>query len=113
MDQPTSSGSDQWVHVENGSDKEDHEFHDNNGCAHIDDELDQDYIFFQDFPSARKVYCTTGDVHLAYSEANRYQNNPFYPFASELDWEIVRWANEDGPGQAVFTRLLNIDGVSL
>lgn len=116
MDQPTSSatnGSDQRVRVENVSDDEDHEFHDNDGRARIEDELDQDYIFFQDFPGAGKIYRTTGDVHQAYSEENHYQNNPFYPFASKLDWEIARWANEDGPGQSAFTRLLNIDGVRL
>jgi len=95
------------------SDHEDHKFHDNDCRAHIEDELDQDYIFFQYFPGVGKIYHTDEDVHPAYSEENCYQNNPFYPFASKLDWEIARWANEDGPGQAAFTRLLNIDGVCL
>jgi hypothetical protein len=41
----------------------------------------------------------------------KHPKNLFYPFVSQLDWEIARWANEDGPGQAAFTHLLDIHGV--
>ncbi|PPR02760.1 hypothetical protein CVT26_009432, partial [Gymnopilus dilepis] len=35
----------------------------------------------------------------------------FYPFTSELDWKVARWAIQDGPGQNAFDRLLEIPGV--
>jgi len=38
--------------------------------------------------------------------------NPFFPFASELDWKVARWAVKDGPGHSAFNRLLEIPGVS-
>ena len=38
--------------------------------------------------------------------------NPFFPFTSELDWKIGRWAVKDGPGHKAFDRLLQIPGVS-
>lgn len=38
--------------------------------------------------------------------------NPFFPFASELDWRVARWAVKDGPGHNAFNRLLEIPGVS-
>ncbi|KAF8222195.1 hypothetical protein L208DRAFT_1324030, partial [Tricholoma matsutake] len=37
--------------------------------------------------------------------------NPYYPFASELDWRIAWWAVKDGPGHNAFDRLLSIPGV--
>ena len=102
----------QHAHVDDAPDEADPEFHDNNSRARIEDELDQEYIYFREFPGAGKVHRTDGKIHDAYSGAMKHPENPFYPFASQLDWEIARWANEDGPGQAAFTRLLNIDGVS-
>ena len=41
------------------------------------------------------------------------KQNPYAPFASELDWRIARWAIKDNPGHKVFDRLLSIPGVSL
>jgi hypothetical protein len=63
MDQPTSSatnGSDQQVRVKNVSDDEDHEFHDNDGHARIEDELDQDYIFFKTFLAPERFIAQPG-----------------------------------------------------
>lgn len=39
------------------------------------------------------------------------EDNPYSPFASELDWRIARWVIKDGPGQNSFDRLLKIPGV--
>ena len=39
------------------------------------------------------------------------EDNPYSPFASELDWRIARWVIKDGPGQNAFDRLLKIPGV--
>ena len=40
------------------------------------------------------------------------QENIFAPFASQLDWEVARWAKIRGPGSNSFTELMTIDGVS-
>ena len=40
------------------------------------------------------------------------EENPFFPFTSELDWKIGRWAVKDGPGHNAFDHLLQIPGVS-
>ncbi|EPQ50210.1 hypothetical protein GLOTRDRAFT_50901 [Gloeophyllum trabeum ATCC 11539] len=34
--------------------------------------------------------------------------NPFFPFSSEVDWRVARWAVEEGPGQKAFDRFLAI-----
>ena len=107
-----TSGSDQQARVEDGS-NEDHKFHDNDIRTRIEDELDQNCIYFQDFPGIREVYRMDGDIPEAYLESHHHQHNPVYPFVSKMDWEIACWANEEGPRQAAFTQLPNIDGVSL
>jgi hypothetical protein len=100
------------VHVEDVPDEDDPHFYDNDARSRMEDELDSEVIYYQEFPNAGKVYRTDGEVHHAYSKTGQHLDNPFHPFKSQLDWEVARWANEDGPGQAAFTRLLNIDGVS-
>jgi hypothetical protein len=100
------------VTIEDMPDEDDPDFHDTDAWSHMEDELDSEVIYYQEFPNTGKVYHTDGEVHRAYSKMGQHLDNPFHPFASQLDWEIACWANEDGPGQAAFTRLLNIDGVS-
>ncbi len=100
------------VTVEEMLDEDDPDFYDADARSHMEDELDSEVVYYKDFPNAGKVYCTNGEVHRAYSKTGQHSDNPFHPFASQLDWEISRWANTDGPGQAAFTRLLNINGVS-
>ncbi|KAF8065173.1 hypothetical protein FPV67DRAFT_1653931 [Lyophyllum atratum] len=39
-------------------------------------------------------------------------NNSFAPFASQLEWEMARWAKLRGPSSTAFTELMKIDGVS-
>ena len=43
---------------------------------------------------------------------NNGEPNPFFPFASELDWRVAQWAVKDGPGHSAFDQLLEIPGVS-
>ncbi|KAF8814830.1 hypothetical protein BYT27DRAFT_7056438, partial [Phlegmacium glaucopus] len=38
-------------------------------------------------------------------------DNRFFPFTSELDWRVSRWAIRDGPGNNAFDRLLSIPGL--
>lgn len=40
------------------------------------------------------------------------EENPFFPFASELDWKIGNWAVKDGSGHNAFDHLLQIPEVS-
>ncbi|TFK45605.1 hypothetical protein OE88DRAFT_1740110 [Heliocybe sulcata] len=37
--------------------------------------------------------------------------NPFYPFSTELDWRVAKWAVEEGPGKKSFDRFLDIPGI--
>jgi hypothetical protein len=43
---------------------------------------------------------------------NNGEPNPFFPFASELDWRVAQWTVKDGPGHNALNRLLEIPGVS-
>jgi hypothetical protein len=40
------------------------------------------------------------------------QENVYAPFASQLDWEVARWAKTRGPSLTSFTELIALDGVS-
>lgn len=37
--------------------------------------------------------------------------NPYHPFKSKLDWEVARWAKQEGPGASALDRLLKFDSV--
>ena len=37
--------------------------------------------------------------------------NPYTPFASQLDWDIAKWAKLHCPGSTVFGLLMSIPGV--
>jgi hypothetical protein len=47
-----------------------------------------------------------------YSDALGKPTNVYAPFASEMDWEVARWAKLRGSGSTAFTDLLKIEGVS-
>jgi hypothetical protein len=51
------------------------------------------------------------DDHTPATESLPMQDNPYAPFASELDWRIARWAVKDGIGHKSFDRFLSIPGV--
>ena len=62
--------------------------------------------------TAGKVYGheTENSYHCAqkqFAGSNGYQ-----PFASQIEWEIARWAKLRGPSSTAFTELLEIEGVS-
>jgi hypothetical protein len=48
-----------------------------------------------------------GDVEMLEEQ----EDNPYLPFALELDWRIAQWVIKDGPGQNSFDHLLKIPGV--
>ena len=39
--------------------------------------------------------------------------NPYFPFNSEINWELAKWARLRGPSATSFTELLQINGVCL
>lgn len=40
------------------------------------------------------------------------EDNPYAPFASEVDWRVAQWAVKETVGQSAFDRFLEIPGVS-
>ena len=74
---------------------------------------DDSRVIDEDPTAGKKIQPPTdndGDITMD-SEAEENEN-PFFPFTSELDWKIGRWAVKDGPGHNAFDRLLQIPGVS-
>jgi hypothetical protein len=41
------------------------------------------------------------------------KTNPYAPFASQMDWEIAKWAKLRGPGSTAFGELMTIPGVCI
>ena len=52
------------------------------------------------------------DGNTAYISQISDPENPFSPFSSKIEWEIVHWAKTRGPSSTAFTELMNIEGVS-
>jgi len=52
-----------------------------------------------------------GNLDYRHAVSNADGPNSYAPFASKLDWEVVRWAKMQGPGSNALTELLHIDGV--
>lgn len=55
-------------------------------------------------PDANQCYAN----HLADAS-----ENPYWPFVSQLDWEVAHWAKTRGPGSTAVSELLRINGVSV
>jgi hypothetical protein len=75
------------------------------------DDDDDSRVIDEDLIAGKKIKPPTdkdGDIVMEGDE----MENPFFPFTSELDWKIGRWAVKDGPGHNAFDRLLQIPGVS-
>ncbi|KAG1832887.1 hypothetical protein DFJ58DRAFT_719474 [Suillus subalutaceus] len=54
------------------------------------------------------------NVNATYASSidNLNTENPYAPFASQMDWEVAQWAKLRGPSSTAFSDLLSIDGVS-
>ncbi|KAG1893739.1 uncharacterized protein F5891DRAFT_962498 [Suillus fuscotomentosus] len=78
-----------------------------NGC--------EDTILAVDtFPEAGRVLRIDDAAHVTYTRTSRdcqAEDNPYYPFLSECDYEIARWAIQQGPSQNAFSNFLSIDQV--
>lgn len=64
------------------------------------------------FPSAGKVLENHEAHYKSYTKKHGHRSNPYHPFHSKLEWEIARWAKDQGPGANAMTKLLAIPGVS-
>jgi hypothetical protein len=67
------------------------------------------------FPEAGRVLRIDDAAHVTYTRTSRdcqAEDNPYYPFLSECDYEIARWAIQQGPSQNAFSNFLSIDQVS-
>jgi hypothetical protein len=53
------------------------------------------------------------NVNATYASSidNLNAENPYAPFASQMDWEVAQWAKLRGPSSTAFSDLLSIDGV--
>ncbi|KAI0324537.1 hypothetical protein GY45DRAFT_1349365 [Cubamyces sp. BRFM 1775] len=45
------------------------------------------------------------------SKVTGSEDNPYAPFASQMDWEVAQWEKERGSGSTAFTDLLKIKGL--
>lgn len=54
------------------------------------------------------MMCDTGEELDSEKESDR---GKYYPFATELDWQVASWAVQEGIGHGSFDRLLAIPGV--
>ena len=55
------------------------------------------------------------DANWCYAEhlADTTGRNPYWPFASQLDWKVAHWAKMRGPGSMAVSELLRIESVSV
>jgi hypothetical protein len=51
-------------------------------------------------------------ANAAYGAHLANDKNPYHPFNSQIEWEVVRWAKLRGATSTAFSDLLSIDGVS-
>jgi len=81
------------------------------------DDDDDSRVIDEDLTAGKKIRTEQQDHQQAFTDKDgdismEAEENPFFPFASELDWKIGHWAVKDGPGHNAFDRLLQIPGVS-
>ncbi|KAI1782635.1 hypothetical protein LXA43DRAFT_977455 [Ganoderma leucocontextum] len=70
------------------------------------------------YPSPHAGAPVTASTYVNANETYRTQldaaqsDNPYYPFATRLDWLVARWAKMRGPGSTSFSELLAIEEVA-
>lgn len=65
------------------------------------------------FPQAGKVLHRETAVYDRWRQKHGHADNPYHPFTSKLDWEVGRWAIQEGPGASSLDRLLKRASVRL
>ena len=81
------------------------------------DDDDDSSVIDEDLTAGKKIRTGPTNYQQAFVDNDgdismESEENPFFPFTSELDWKIGHWAVKDEPGHNAFDRLLQIPGVS-
>ncbi|KAF7795599.1 hypothetical protein EIP86_006762, partial [Pleurotus ostreatoroseus] len=79
--------------------------------ATVEDALDEDETISESYTGAAKIIGWDADVRRRYEETANGVENPWYPFASQLEWDIAKWAKETNTGDNSLNKLLTIPGV--
>ncbi|KAF7799993.1 hypothetical protein EIP86_011236 [Pleurotus ostreatoroseus] len=81
--------------------------------ATVEDALDEDEdeTVHDAYPGAAKVVDWDPKVRQRFEENANGVDNPWHPFASQLEWEIAKWAKETNAGDSSLNKLLTIPGV--
>ena len=83
------------------------------GRQAVEDSLRQP-IFVEHFPLATAGAPTKGhDLPKGAGHVGVRQGNPYFPFASEMDWNVAYWSKLRGQGSTAVSDLLGLQGVSL
>ena len=53
------------------------------------------------------------NLNASYKHKVANPENPYSPFSSKLEWEIVQWAKMRGPSSTAFNEMMGIEGVSV
>lgn len=70
-------------------------------------------IFVESFPgNTARAPVPSAEAQGAIGPAGLVQGNPYAPFASQMDWQIARWAKLRGQGSTAMSELLGVPGVS-
>lgn len=64
------------------------------------------------FPDAGNVIREEQGVFEQWNQKYGHNDNPYFPFSSKLEWDIARWAKQEGPGANSLDHLLRFDSVS-
>ncbi|KAF7793819.1 hypothetical protein EIP86_004940 [Pleurotus ostreatoroseus] len=79
--------------------------------ATVEEALDEEDTVFEEYHGAARVVGWDDEVRRRYQETAGGVDNPWFPFASELEWGIAKWAKESDTGDNSLNRLLSIPGV--
>ena len=83
------------------------------GRKAVEDSLRQP-IFVEHFPLSTAGAPTKGhDLPTSAGHVGICQGNPYFPFASEMDWNVAYWSKLRGQGSTAVSDLLGLQGVSL
>lgn len=63
------------------------------------------------YSGAARVVREDAPVMTRWAQRHGHADNPYHPFKSKVDWEIGRWAKQEGPGATSLDRLLGFDSV--
>lgn len=78
------------------------------------DDSEDPILTIETYPGAGQILRYDSDTHATYTRTRpnlETEGNHYYPFLNEGDYEIARWAMEQGPGQNSLTDLLSINQV--